>query len=84
MNDQVLVCEVLPPSLRATAIGLMNGVNIATGSVGVLLAGYFLRRTSLSAMFAALAVFFLGSAVLTQIGYRRYLRGDLIELAPAV
>ena len=78
-NDQVLICEVLPPSLRSTAVGLMNGINIACGSVGVLLAGYLLRRTPLSTMFAGMSVFFLCSAVITQIGYRRYLRRDLIE-----
>jgi predicted MFS family arabinose efflux permease len=83
-NDQVLICEVLPPNLRATALGLMNGVNIATGSVGVLLAGYLLRRIPLAAMFAAMAVFFVGSAIITQIGYRRYLRSDLLALPPAV
>ena len=76
----MLVCEILPPELRATGIGLMNGINIACGSVGVLLAGVLLKRLPLSTMFATTAFFYLLSSAITQLGYRRYLRRDLIPL----
>ncbi len=82
-NDQVLVCEILPPSLRATGIGLMNGINIACGSVGVLLAGVLLKRLSLSTMFASTAFFYLCSAAATFIGYRKFLQRDLVLTAAA-
>jgi len=77
-NDQVLICEVLPPSLRATAVGLMNGVNIGVGAASVQLAALLLPHLPLAVMFASMTGLFLAAAAVTQLGYRRYLRQDLI------
>ena len=82
-NDQVLVCEILPPNLRATGIGLMNGLNIACGAVGVQLTALLLHRLTLSTMFASTAFFYLCSAAVTFVGYRRYLQRDLALTAAA-
>ncbi|MDB6092735.1 MAG: major facilitator superfamily 1 [Verrucomicrobia bacterium] len=78
-TDQVIVCEVLPSNLRATALGLQNSVNTGAGALGVFLAGYLLKHFSLAHMFACISLPIALGATLNYIGYKRFLRHDLIE-----
>ena len=78
-TDQVIVCEILPPNLRATALGLQNAVNTGVGAFGVLIAGYLLRHFTLAQMFACLSIPIAVGAGLNYVGYRWFLRRDLIE-----
>jgi predicted MFS family arabinose efflux permease len=82
-TDQVIVCEVLPPNLRATAMGLQNSVNTAAGAFGVFLAGLLLHHFTLAQMFASLALPIAVGAALNFLGYRYFLRSDLLVEASA-
>ena len=78
-TDQVIVCEILPPHLRATGLGLQNAINTAIGACGVFIAGYLLRQFTLAQMFACLALPIAVGASLNYLGYRYFLRRDLLE-----
>jgi len=38
-NANPLLCDLLPPNTRATAIGMMNMTNCFAGGAGILIAG---------------------------------------------
>ena len=78
-TDQVMVCEILPPHLRATGLGLQNAINTAIGAFGVFLAGYLLRHFTLAQMFACLSIPIAVGASLNYVGYRWFLARDLID-----
>ena len=78
-TDQVIVCEILPPHLRATALGSMNAINTAVGAFGVFIAGYLLKHFQLAHMFAWLALLIALGSGLNYLGYRFFLRRDLLE-----
>jgi len=76
-NENPLLCDVVPPTLRSTAIGLSNFLNTFAGGLGVLLAGVLKRDLSLGGVFVAVAVVMLAAAVLLFTGYRFFLGRDL-------
>ena len=78
-TDQVIVCEILPPNLRATGLGLQNAVNTGVGALGVFVAGYLLRHFTLAQMFACLSIPIAVGASLNYLGYRRFLQRDLLD-----
>lgn len=78
-TDQVIVTEILPTHLRATALGLQNSLNTGVGALGVFLAGLLLKHFKLSQMFACIALPIAVGAALNYLGYKRFLRHDLIE-----
>lgn len=52
-SEHAIICEVVPPPYRATAIGLFNTCGSAAGGVGVLLAGIFKQDYGLNVIFGA-------------------------------
>ena len=75
----MIVCEILPPNLRATGLGLQNAINTGVGAFGVFVAGYLLRYFTLAQMFACLSIPIAVGAGLNYLGYRRFLQRDLID-----
>ena len=76
-NENPLLCDVVPPPLRSTAIGVSNLLNSLAGGLGVLLAGVFRSQMSLAGIFAASSVFMLCAAILPLVGYFLFLARDL-------
>jgi predicted MFS family arabinose efflux permease len=76
-NETPLLCDLLAPRVRSTAIGLMNACNCLAGGAGILLAGYLKSSFGLAGIFAGISVIMAAVAVLTTIGYRVFLARDL-------
>jgi predicted MFS family arabinose efflux permease len=90
-SEHPVLCDVLDPKLRATAIGCMNTTNCLTAGVGVLVAGYLKEHFGLPAIFAGAAGLTFFSGTLVWIGYRYFISRDLrrrafvdLDSAPAL
>jgi predicted MFS family arabinose efflux permease len=83
-NEQPLICDLLRPNLRSTAIGIMNMMNCLVGGLGVLTAGYLKRGFGLSGVFAGVAIVVLTAGTLLLIGYLFFLSKDLQRYAASI
>ena len=78
-NETPLLCDLLAPRFRSTAIGVMNACNCLAGGAGILLAGYLKSTYGLAGIFAGISVIMAVVAVITAIGYRIFLGRDLLR-----
>lgn len=76
-NETPLLCDLLAPQYRSTAIGLMNTANCFVGGVGVLIAGFLKSSHGLSGVFGGISAIMLTASVITLVGYVRFLGRDL-------
>jgi len=76
-NEGPLLCDLLAPRQRSTAIGLMNCANTFAGGLGVLGAGVLKQNYSLSTIFGGVSMLVFGAAVITAVGYKFLLQRDL-------
>lgn len=81
-NEGAMVCDLLPPRDRSTALGLMNTMNCLAGGIGIFVAGYLRSDFGLSGIFAGVSVLVLLAAMLALVAYRVYLPRDLSRLRP--
>ncbi len=81
-NEAPMLCDLLPPAMRSTAVGLMNAGNTAAGGIGVLAAGALKGSWGLGAVFAGCSVVMLLSSALILAGYWWFASRDL-DLADA-
>lgn len=84
VNENPLLCDLLSPNIRSTAIGLMNTANTFAGGLGVFAAGLLKQRFGLSIIFAGVSIILLAAAALNAFGYLFVLRRDLRRRAEAV
>ncbi len=78
-NETPLLCDLLAPHYRSTAIGMMNAANCLAGGVGIMLAGYLKATYGLAGIFGGISGLMVAGAVLTAAGYLRFLGRDLAE-----
>lgn len=78
-NETPLLCDLLAPQFRSTAIGLMNTFNCFAGGVGVLVAAFLKSTLGLSGVFAGISGMMLISAGLAAAGYFFFLKRDLLR-----
>lgn len=78
-NETPLLCDLLAPHFRSTAIGMMNAANCLAGGVGIMLAGYLKATYGLAGIFGGISGLMVAGAVLTAAGYWRFLGRDLAE-----
>ena len=91
-NENPMLCDLLPPRMRSTAIGLMNATNCMAGGIGVFTAGVLKSSYGLKSVFAGCSIVMLLSSALLLAGYRFFAERDLrhsdaldgIPVAPAV
>ncbi len=76
-NENTITCDLLPPNLRSTAIGMCNALNCLAGGIGVLVAGSLKQSYGLQGVFGGISLIMLACAALTCIGYRFFLARDL-------
>jgi predicted MFS family arabinose efflux permease len=76
-NDNAIQCEIVPPHLRSTAVGIMNAASAAAGGCGVFLAGFFKQQLGLAAVFASISGMFLLAGFVLLVGYRVFIRRDI-------
>lgn len=75
-NDHPTLCEIVPPNMRSTGIGLMNACATASGGCGVLLAGFLKQGVGLGGVFAGISGAFLFAGLLMLFTYRRWSQRD--------
>ncbi len=76
-NEHPIVCDVLPPSQRSTAIGLMNCANAVAGGLVILAAGYLKGGMGLGKVIGDSSVLMIAATALTLFGYAFTIRRDL-------
>jgi predicted MFS family arabinose efflux permease len=76
-NESPLLCDLLAPKQRSTAIGLMNSANTFAGGIGVFGAGVLKKHYDLSTIFGGMSVIILAAAAVTAFGYFFALPRDL-------
>ena len=68
-NEHPILCEVLPPDLRATGIGIMNTANCMAGGIGVLAAGYMKKDWGLGGVFTGVSVVVFTAGTIVLVSY---------------
>jgi predicted MFS family arabinose efflux permease len=68
-SEHPIICEVVPPSFRSTAIGIFNTCGTAAGGLGVLLAGIFKKDLGLNVIFGASSFLYLLAGLLLVLAY---------------
>lgn len=76
-NEQPILCDVVPPRYRSTAIGFMNMCATATGGLGVFAAGLLKSHVGLSAIFGWLSVSFLIAGCALLLSYVLFMPRDI-------
>ena len=79
-NENAMLCDLLTPRLRSTAVGLTNAANTFAGGVGVLVAGYLKRDYGLGGVFGGISAIMVLGAALLLIGYLWFVRRDMARL----
>lgn len=76
-NENPVLCDVVPPRLRSTAIGFMNTGACIAGGAGVMVTGLLKASLGLAGVFAAVGGLFVLAAGLLLIGYLFFLERDI-------
>lgn len=76
-SEHPIICEVVPPQFRATAIGILNTCGSAAGGIGVLLAGIFKKDLGLNVIFGASSVLYLLAGVFMVLAYWFWMSRDM-------
>jgi MFS family permease len=76
-NENPLLCDLLAPRHRSTAIGLTNAANTFAGSIGVLGAGILKGHLDLAEIFGGVSLIILAAAAVTAFGFILLLPRDL-------
>ncbi len=80
-NENPTLCDVVPPELRSTAIGIMNTCATAAGGAGVLLAAVMKSGLGLATVFAAISSVFVVAGLFLLAGYRFFMTRDIARAA---
>lgn len=76
-NENPVLCDVVPPRLRSTAIGFMNTGACFAGGLGVLLTGMLKRDFGLAGVFSAISVLFVLAGGLLLAAFFLFLARDV-------
>jgi MFS transporter, Spinster family, sphingosine-1-phosphate transporter len=76
-NEQPIICELLPPQVRSTALGMLLASEMAGGGVAVLFAGYVKQNHGLSFAFLCISLLVLLAALSALVAYLFYFDRDL-------
>jgi predicted MFS family arabinose efflux permease len=79
-NELPLLCELLAPNRRGTAMGLMNAMNTFIGGSGVFVSGLLMSHFGLNQIFIGLGGVVLLASAIALMGYQWVLPKDLAAL----
>jgi len=83
INENPVLCEVVPAHFRSTAVGLMNTWAMGAGGVGVFVAGVLKDQFGLNAVFAGLSLLLATATAGCLLGYRWLLSHDIARARTA-
>ncbi|MBS1798415.1 MAG: MFS transporter [Acidobacteria bacterium] len=78
-NEHPIICELVQPQLRSTALGVLLAAEMAGGGVAVLFAGYVKQNHGLSFAFLCTAGFLLLAGLSTLTAYIFFFNNDLVR-----
>jgi MFS transporter, Spinster family, sphingosine-1-phosphate transporter len=76
-SEHPIICEVVPPRYRSTAIGIFNTCGATAGGVGVMVAGLLKKDVGLNTIFGACSCIYVLAGVLLLLAYRFFLERDM-------
>lgn len=76
-SEHPIICEVIPPAYRSTAVGIFNTCGSAAGGLGVLLAGVLKKDVGLSTIFGASSFIYVIAGVLMLLCYWFFVEKDM-------
>jgi predicted MFS family arabinose efflux permease len=76
-NENPMLCDLLPPNVRSTAVGLMNATSCLAGGIGIFVAGYLKSAFGLGGVFAASSVLLVLASAILAAAYRFQAPKDL-------
>jgi MFS transporter, Spinster family, sphingosine-1-phosphate transporter len=86
-SEHPIICEVVPPQFRSTAIGIFNTCGTAAGGFGVLLTGIFKKDLGLNVIFGASSFLYILAGIMMLLAYwfsmaRDIARADAVNAVP--
>lgn len=76
-SEHPIICEVIPPAYRSTAVGIFNTCGSAAGGLGVMLAGIFKKDFGLGAIFGASSFIYVLAGGLMLLAYWTFYGRDM-------
>jgi MFS family permease len=76
-SEHAIICEVVPPQFRSTAIGIFNTCGSAAGGVGVLLAGLFKKEFGLNMIFGSCSLLYAAAGLMLLAVYCFFTAKDM-------
>jgi MFS family permease len=76
-SEHAIICEVVPPQFRSTAIGIFNTCGSAAGGVGVLLAGLFKKEFGLNMIFGSCSLLYASAGLMLLVVYYFFTAKDM-------
>jgi MFS family permease len=78
-SEHAIICEVVPPQFRSTAIGIFNTCGSAAGGVGVLLAGLFKKEFGLNMIFGSCSLLYAAAGLMLLAVYCFFTAKDMVR-----
>ena len=76
-SEHAIICEVVPPQFRSTAIGIFNTCGSAAGGLGVLLAGLFKKEFGLNMIFGSCSLLYGAAGLMLLLVYYFFTAKDM-------
>lgn len=76
-SEHAIICELVPPQFRSTAVGIFNTCGSAAGGVGVLLAGLLKQQVGLNVIFGASSFLYALAGLVLLGAYYYFLKRDM-------
>lgn len=76
-SEHPIICDVVPPAYRSTAVGIFNTCGTAAGGLGVLLAGVFKQDLGLSFIFGASSFLYIFAGGMLALSYFIFVPRDI-------
>jgi MFS family permease len=76
-SEHPIICDVVPPAYRSTAVGIFNTCGTAAGGLGVLLAGIFKQDLGLSFIFGASSFLYIFAGAMLALSYFIFVPRDI-------
>jgi predicted MFS family arabinose efflux permease len=80
-GESPVLCDVVEPRMRSTAIGIMNTGATTAGGLGVFVAGFLKQDFGLNGVFAGISIVFLIASALLMLCYFRWMQTDIDRAA---
>lgn len=79
-SEHAIICEVVPPQFRSTAICIFNTCGSGAGGVDVLLAGLFKKEYGLTMIFGSCSLLSAAAGLMLRVVYYFFTAKDMARV----